>query len=61
MEQELVSPTVLKQIFDDICKECRLNTNAQHPCLYGGVCAMPGIFNRVLLNHIKNSLYKISQ
>lgn len=60
MEKELIPPEVLRQIFDDICRECRLNANAQHPCLYGGVCAMPGIFNVVLLKHIKNSSYLLN-
>lgn len=59
MEKELIPPAVLRQIFDDICKECRLNPTAQHPCLYGGDCAMPGVYNRVLLKYIKNSSYKI--
>lgn len=57
MQRELVSPAVLRQIFEDICQECRLNSNGLHPCLSGGICAMPGIYNRVLLKHIKESRY----
>lgn len=57
MQRELIPPALLRQIFEDICQECRLNPNAQHPCLYGGTCAMPGVYNRVLLKHIKESRY----
>lgn len=61
MEKELIPPDILRQIFNDICQECKLNANTQHPCLYGGDCALPGIYNIVLLKHIRNSKYLINK